>query len=1223
MTATSPSTSELSGGLRIFSGESEDHKDYRRWKLWIQNKLLTLDKLPKEAYGSYVFTCLSGKALEAIEHLDTSEYQKAGGEKALFSLLDQRFPEKEKTDELAEVLGEVFSLRAREGESLRSWISRSTELFLRCERKTGVSFPPEARGWMTLQWSGLNEEQRAVVKGRALGVMKLNTISQAMRSVYPDFVVRRKTGAALVEDDPEVIHEPSSEEVQGFEDIELFLADFVPTAAEEAPDAFDEPDVAEILAATWKDKRAEISKLQRQRRFSDAKEVKKSFRVEIEELKKRSKCNRCGRVGHWARECRSKRETPQKAASSSGSGSHVASSAPQTGASLVTPLTTGADDEIHFIASVGTANELECDEILLVSSPGFGVLDSGCGKTIIGQATLEMFLEKWKALGLPAPSEHAVTNQFRFGNGQGYAPLLVSRPALKKLGARIDFDQDLLHLFQGQVQVPLQVNSAGQYMVDVMQFPDKVLKAQQVTPSESKMPDGCLPVESPAIGKPLSPPDNDTPINEALASVSMSHVPDSVKSGGISKKQMRKLRHQVSKGLKPVGKKYAVVEVFCPPRLTPEVEKLGLRGLALDKLTGWNLDDPKVQAWVIQEMLDHTPELILLCPPCTDAGGWFHLNKCYMTMQEYLSRKLRFRRFLKFCKTLVRNQLKTLGRVVFEHPAPSVIWKDPEIKAWCDELTSFVIDMCRFDLHVPATEHTSKKLIKKSTRLLVSHADMREHLEFRCPGPDDAQHHDHAVIAGSHPSIGSVSAHAGKYTPEFVQALLRSVPSLRSHEVLCLSGPFHDVSPLHEVLAAEHDEASDESKKVVLMRLHKNLGHPSQQEFLRVLKHGQASARALELAAQFKCDLCESRKPPGVPNPAQTAQVTVFNHKIEIDVKSLNGWRVNQKVKALNIVDYASNFQLMLPFFEVETAAVLRQLLNERWFAWAGIPSEIVMDPARTNLGKALSEPCELEGTHINVTAAGASWQLGRVEVHGGIFGHLLDKVIHERTPTSKETWLDGVRHCHVKNATIQNHGYSPSQVVFGKNPSLPGELLDEPQKVIPCTAGLLEESVEQAQATRHAAKKALLELQDAKHMRRALAARPRAARTFRAGDVVAYWRDQKWAQGTLSRGGRWYGSAVVLGNIGKNVVIVHRTHVLRCAPEPLRLATFAERQLIETPETHLLGVKDMIEGGTFRSAQYVDLTSQAYPAVEADVMHQALSPQRCPMQVPMQVMLL
>ena len=55
-------------------------------------------------------------------------------------------------------------------------------------------------------------------------------------------------------------------------------------------------------------------------------------------------------------------------------------------------------------------------------------------------------------------------------------------------------------------------------------------------------------------------------------------------------------------------------------------------------------------------------------------------------------------------------------------------------------------------------------------------------------------------------------------------------------------------------------------------------------------------------------------------------------------------------------------------------------------------------------------------------------------------------------------------------------------------------------------------------------------------------------------------------------------------------------------------MATHAERQLVETPETQLLGIKDMLEGGAFRSSQYVDLVPQAYPSLEPDVVQQALS---------------
>ena len=71
--------------------------------------------------------------------------------------------------------------------------------------------------------------------------------------------------------------------------------------------------------------------------------------------------------------------------------------------------------------------------------------------------------------------------------------------------------------------------------------------------------------------------------------------------------------------------------------------------------------------------------------------------------------------------------------------------------------------------------------------------------------------------------------------------------------------------------------------------------------------------------------------------------------------------------------------------------------------------------------------------------------------------------------------------------------------------------------------------------------------------------------------------------------------------------MLAHRTHILRCAPEQVRPATSDEKALVETPETQLLGVKDMLEGGTFRSSQYVDLLAQAYPPVEDEVLQQAL----------------
>ena len=55
-----------------------------------------------------------------------------------------------------------------------------------------------------------------------------------------------------------------------------------------------------------------------------------------------------------------------------------------------------------------------------------------------------------------------------------------------------------------------------------------------------------------------------------------------------------------------------------------------------------------------------------------------------------------------------------------------------------------------------------------------------------------------------------------------------------------------------------------------------------------------------------------------------------FNQRVGLDVKFLPGWKPNQRATALNIVDHATSYQLVVPFFETETSTVLRKLCLER-----------------------------------------------------------------------------------------------------------------------------------------------------------------------------------------------------------------------------------------------------------------------------------------------------
>ena len=665
-------------------------------------------------------------------------------------------------------------------------------------------------------------------------------------------------------------------------------------------------------------------------------------------------------------------------------------------------------------------------------------------------------------------------------------------------------------------------------------------------------------------------------------------------------KQLRSVRSGARKAMQEVTKPgsqvkspiYDVIEVFSPPRFGLLCTTRGLSCLSADLVSGWDFRRPGDRDAIRSLIRDHPPKLLVLCPPCTWAGGWFNLNRLHMTPEERRQKEMLTRLFLNFCAELAELQLENGGRVVFEHPVGSVAWSLPRWQKLGQRMHQVDLDMRCYGLCVP-----SGVLIKKATRLLVSHANMRC-LGKRCPGPRVAEHVKHQVAQGSFPGVGSVSKEAGKYPPAFVRAVMRTVTELPKHSV-CLVQTSTDEECLMARRVAALNEQQKDQMRASIRKLHSNLGHPPNSALVRVLRHGGANQAALDMAREFTCEQCQASKQPSPANPAQCQRVTTFNQRIGLDVKYLPGWMPNQKIPSLNIVDYASSFQVVVPLPGRETGESLRQALQERWISWAGMPAEIVVDPAQTNLSEALTTPQELAGAVISTTAAEAHWQLGKVEVHGGWFARVLDKVLSDCAPRDRHSWQECVTGAHCKNELIQVYGMTPAQFVFGRNPRVPANLLDEPLSVVPATASLYEDAVARQVAVRQSARQAVIALQDDKALRLGLAARPRKIEVFQPGQWVAYWRTQKSHQGVIERGGRWYGPAVVLGYVGKNVVVIHKRQIFRRAPEQVRRSTSEEQSLTETPQLELLGIKDLLDSKAITSKQYVDLVPEGLPEPE------------------------
>eukprot|EP00913_Durusdinium_trenchii_P031795 g29779.t1 len=218
-----------------------------------------------------------------------------------------------------------------------------------------------------------------------------------MRSCFPDFKAGKrqiKSVSAYVvqhgetEDEPEtgLAFEADGPDSVVFDEVEAFLTEHGfqdTTSSSSPPEVFDEAEVAEVLAATWPEKRTEISKLQKARKFKQAASMKKQFSKDLTDIQKRSRCRRCGQIGHWASSC------PQNSGTSGQNDKEKVS-----GAAMVT------------------------EEVYLVSSPGYGIMDSGCSRTLIGQQTLGDFMRMYQDRKMSVPESRPQQNLFRFGNGQ-------------------------------------------------------------------------------------------------------------------------------------------------------------------------------------------------------------------------------------------------------------------------------------------------------------------------------------------------------------------------------------------------------------------------------------------------------------------------------------------------------------------------------------------------------------------------------------------------------------------------------------------------------------------------------------------------------------------------------------------------------------------------------------------------------------------------------------
>ena len=355
------------------------------------------------------------------------------------------------------------------------------------------------------------------------------------------------------------------------------------------------------------------------------------------------------------------------------------------------------------------------------------------------------------------------------------------------------------------------------------------------------------------------------------------------------------------------------------------------------------------------------------------------------------------------------------------------------------------------------------------------------------------------------------------------------------------------------------DNSNTDEKRKMCVKIHKQFGHATGARLKILLK--DAGVENKEMLKQIECidqscDICNRFK-KALPKPIVCIPLAkVFNESVAMDLKTIDSSLI------LHIIDHATRYSSAV-LVSCKRMDVIVEAVLKFWVALFGTPARFLTDNGLEFGNDEFREMGEKLNTTVKSTAAESPWSNGINERHNGVLGEMIIKIKADsgcNLPTAI-AWAVSA-----KNSLANVYGYSPNQLVFGRNPSFPS-LLDSKLPALDQSAS--SKTVMQNLNALHSARAAFIAAESSEKLSRALRAKTRTstALEFENGQSVYYKRDGEPA---------WRGPGTVIGKEGKTVIVKHGSVIVRVSPSRLRHENSEFiREDIESPTIVSLKGKD------------------------------------------------